>query len=152
MTKQVILYYSQHHGNTEKLVTELCKKAPEWTAVSLADTEKEYVDLSQCETIGFASGVYMAKPHQELIKYIEDNEKELQGKRVFVMLTSGSNQKSYGSQFVSYLEERGFTVDGCYQCKGWDTYGLWKYIGGISKNHPNKKDVEEGYKFLQQND
>lgn len=37
---------------------------------------------------------------------------------------------------------------GQYQCRGWDTFGIWKYINGIAKNHPNNIEIEKGIMFL----
>lgn len=148
MKNGIIFYCSEHHGNTEKLVKELCKNCQDMEAVSLMDQEVETIDLSVYDTVGFASGVYMAKPHHLLLKYIEEHKDQLHDKNIALILTSGSNQESYGRWFISYVSERGLRTAGCYQCKGWDTYGFWKYIGGIAKKHPNQKDVAAGQKFL----
>lgn len=149
MSRGMILYCSEHHENTEKLVKEVCKNCPEMKAVSLMNVEAEDVNLSDYETIGFASGVYKGKPHDFLLKYIEENKNVLQSKSIYTILTSGSNQGSYGRWFSSYIGERGLKTIGCYQCRGWDTYGLWRFIGGIAKKHPNRKDVEACTEFIQ---
>ena len=44
--------------------------------------------------------------------------------------------------------DRGCRVLGSFACKGYDTYGLFKYIGGISKSHPSHEDLEEAKEFV----
>ena len=36
---------------------------------------------------------------------------------------------------------------GRFQCKGFDTYGPFKLIGGIAKGHPDQKDIREAVEF-----
>ena len=59
MGKTAIAYYSQHHGNTKKLLDALKEYDP---ALELIDvTEKHEADLSVYDRIGFASGIYYLK-------------------------------------------------------------------------------------------
>lgn len=37
------------------------------------------------------------------------------------------------------VEERVCTFEGKYGCKGYNTYGSWKIIGGMNKNHSKNK-------------
>ena len=39
--------------------------------------------------------------------------------------------RAYGVEFKS-----------TYICKGYDTYGPFKLIGGIAKNHPNNDEIQ----------
>ena len=41
------------------------------------------------------------------------------------------------------------TVIGKFPCKGYDTYGLFKLVGGITKGHPNEKDLKEAVDFYE---
>ena len=53
-----IIYYSQHHGNTKKLIDAIASKYE----VTLIDATKDAdQDLSQYDLIGFASGIYYSK-------------------------------------------------------------------------------------------
>ena len=53
--KTAIVYYSQHHGNTKKLLDAIASK----DAVTLIDvTEQPDADLSAFDRIGFASGIF----------------------------------------------------------------------------------------------
>ena len=45
------------------------------------------------------------------------------------------------------LRERGFKIIGKFSCLGFNTYGPFKLIGGISKGRPNEKDLENARIF-----
>lgn len=142
----LILYCSCHHQNTETLVKKAAAQLPGIDIMPL--TECCVPDLSSYEFIGLASGIYMGKPHAALQSFLDTHKKELKGRRVFAFLTSGANQKKYGAAFSSLLESCGCTVLGHYQCKGFDTFGPWKFIGGIAKGHPDSGDIEAAAEFL----
>ena len=36
---------------------------------------------------------------------------------------------------------------GAYYCKGFDTYGPFKLIGGIAKGHPTEEEIEGAVRF-----
>ena len=38
-------------------------------------------------------------------------------------------------------------IVGEFDCRGFDTFGLLKVIGGISKGKPNEKDIEKAENF-----
>jgi len=48
------------------------------------------------------------------------------------------------------LIEKGFNIVGEFSCKGFDTFGMLKYIGGINKNRPNEKDLEKAKSFAEE--
>jgi flavodoxin len=47
------------------------------------------------------------------------------------------------------LSEKGFRIIGEFSCRGYDTFGPFKIIGGIRKDRPNKKDIEQARNFAQ---
>ena len=64
-----IVYYSQHHGNTKKLLDAIKEYDPD---VKLIDTTKTKVeDLSPYDRIGIASGIYFRKFNKDLTEYIK---------------------------------------------------------------------------------
>ena len=46
--------------------------------------------------------------------------------------------------------ERRCQVLGTFGCKGCDTFGPFKLVGGIAKGHPNEKDMENARRFYQE--
>ncbi|MDD3570508.1 MAG: flavodoxin domain-containing protein [Lachnospiraceae bacterium] len=148
MNKCIILYYSQHHQNIKKILLQIAESYPDISLVSL--TPETFPNFSEYDLIGFASGIYMGKPHSSILNFVDTQQKLLQGKKVFTILTSGSNQKNYGKFFHTFLLNHGCQVLGGYQCKGFDTYGIFKFIGGTAKGHPNNGDISKAVSFIKQ--
>ena len=92
--KTIILYYSNHHGNTKKLVDAIAAADPE--NVELLDVTKAGPkDLSGYEWIGVASGIYAGSFGKPLLKYMKENLPA--GKNVFIIFTSAMNAERLGS-------------------------------------------------------
>lgn len=142
--KKIIIYASSHHQNTKKVVEAICQM-DEITAYNVSDAE--LLDLEDYDYIGIASGMYMAKIAEPLYQYLQKNKEKLKGKKVFTIYTSGSGNKKYQKTFDEIIRELNMNSMGAFSCKGFDTYGFWKVIGGISKNHPNAKDLENAKNF-----
>lgn len=45
------------------------------------------------------------------------------------------------------LIQKGFTIKGEFLCPGFETFGLFKLIGGFRKGRPNVKDLEKARAF-----
>lgn len=140
MKKTAIIYSSIHHKNTENLVKNV-------DGIDIYKTnEKNNIDLSKYDLVGFASGIYMGKFHKKIVNFIYDHLQELND--IFLVYTSGTGIKKYGKDFQKKLEKSGLNVIDVFSCKGFDTYGFWRLIGGISKEHPNKKDMQKFELFI----
>ena len=44
-------------------------------------------------------------------------------------------------------EEKNCRCLGVFYCKGFDTFGPFKLVGGINKNRPNTEDMEQAVPF-----
>lgn len=140
MKRSLIVYESGHHDNTQKVVESIAQKyKARMERVSDADKIK---DLEQYEVFLFASGIYHGKPGPNLISFIKKNAKKIYNKKVLLLLTSGTNNKKYMHEFKKELEKYDINVDEDYQCLGYDTFGPWKFMGGIAKNHPNIDEMQ----------
>lgn len=141
MSNCLALFDSTHHGNTERLIQKLVSK---FNINSINVNEINGNDnFSQYEIYVFASGVYHGKPSSKILKFIEENATLINQKKVFLVLTSGSKNPKYLEYFKEELSNYGIRTDETYHCLGFDTFGLFKLIGGIAKNHPDEKDMEE---------
>ena len=139
--RKVIVYSSVHHGNTEILV----KGITEGGQVDLIDAIKQpNADLSSYDMIGFASGIYFSKFHQSILGFAEKNLPD--DKRVFLICTYGgsANYKS----IEQILDRKHSTVIAKFGCKGYDTFGPFKLVGGIAKGHPDEKDIKNAVEFV----
>lgn len=139
--RKAIVYASVHHGNTEKLV----KRIAEACQVDLIDTVKQQeADLSDYDMIGFASGIYYSKFHQSILKFAEKNTPE--DKKVFLICTYGGSENYKSIEQI--LEKKHASVIGKFGCKGYDTFGPFKLVGGIAKGHPDEEDIKNAVDFV----
>ncbi len=141
--KIIIIYSSKHHGNTEKLV----KGVAEGKGIDIfnADESKD-IELSQYDLIGFASGIDFGKFYPDVIGVAQ---KLPENKNVFAMFTCASVNQKMGEQIHEIAKLRKCRFLGKYGCKGYNTYGPLKLIGGMNKNHPNEKEIKEAKKFIE---
>lgn len=147
--KNLIIYASIHHGNTEKIAREM-GSVLDARLVKFHDITQE--DIEKADIIGFGSGIYFTKFHKRLINLVKGLP-EMKRKKAFFFSTSGMKgnnllNKSH-DKFRKILEEKNFKILGDFNCPGYDTYGVLKFIGGIHKGRPNQKDLEEARKFAE---
>ncbi len=141
--KTCIIYYSKHRGNTKKLLDAIKAVDPE---VELIDaTEKREADLNVYERIGFASGVYYGKFAEQVLTFAKVNLPPQ--KDVFFIATAGNPMKSNFNSIASVADDKQSKELGRFQCKGVDTFGPFKLVGGIQKGHPTAGEVTEAVNF-----
>lgn len=140
--KVLVVYNSVHHGNTEKIAKVI---TDELKAKMVKPTEEEVNKLSEYDLIGFGSGIYMGKHHESILQLVEKLA-AVKDKKAFVFCTSGS-LKNYDEPLKEKLTAKGFQVAGEFSCKGFDTYGPFKLIGGINKGRPNEEDCRKAQEF-----
>ena len=68
--KVAIAYYSQHHGNTKKLLDAI-KTLGDVTLINVVECKE--ADLSDYDIIGFASGTYYGKFNKRVIEFAKKN-------------------------------------------------------------------------------
>lgn len=141
--KAAIVFYSKHHGNTKKLLDEIAKSGD----VTLIDASAvSDADLSGYELIGFASGIYFGKMNEKVIEFARKCLPE--NKKVFFIFTCGSMGKSYTKSIKDIAVSKSADILGEYGCRGFDTYGPFKLVGGIAKGHPDDKDISGAAEFF----
>ena len=147
--KTIILYYSNHHGNTKKLVDAIQASDPENVEI-LDVTTAGPKDLSGYDLIGVASGIYAGNFGKPLLNYMSENLPA--GKKVFILFTSAMNRASLSSSAKKVIEEKKCQAVGqysCpgYSCPGYNTFGPFKLIGGTAKGHPTKEELDAAVEF-----
>lgn len=143
--KVALVYASVHHKNTEKIVQAIAEKHPE---VTLIDATKTILkDMASYDMIGFASGIFYGKLHKSLLKFITDNLPA--HKKTFIIYSCGQDSSSYIKTAKELIKSKEASFTGCYSCPGYDTWGPFKLIGGINKNHPDETDVQGAIKFYE---
>ena len=115
-----------------------------------ADTYKAYEivpdKIQKYDLIGFGSGIYFFRHHKNLLKFVDDLPKA--NKKAFIFSTyGGGSPKFYHEALRKRLMARKFKILGEFSCKGFDTFGPLKLIGGINKGKPDENDLENARKF-----
>jgi flavodoxin len=138
---KAIIYASVHHGNTKKVVEAIAKECN----VELIDaTQVKEKDLRGYDAVGFASGIYYSKFHQSVLNFASVNLP--QDKKVFYICTNGGNA-SYKS--IEEIAKRKNAIEiGRFSCKGYDTFGPFKLVGGLAKGHPDENDLKNAVEFF----
>lgn len=140
--KTAIVYYSKHHSNTKKVLDALC----ETNDITLIDVTKvKEADLSSYDLIGFASGIYYSKFHKSVLSFAKNNMPV--GKKTFFISTYGVKKDGYTNAIREIVSEKSAEVLGEYGCLGFNTFGPFKLIGGIAKNHPDNTDIKNAIDF-----
>jgi flavodoxin len=145
MKKTAIVYYSEHHGNTRKVVEAIAAAHEEVTLIDAAT--KIEVDLSGYERIGFASGIYGGQFAKKLLTFAQINLPDR--KETFIIYTSAMNGKKYGDDLRQLLDKRNARVLGTWHTKGYCTFGPLKLIGGAFKGKPGEAELQEAVRFYE---
>lgn len=144
MKKVVLVYASMHHGNTYKLVKAITDK---YDIKCIDATVEKKVDLSEYDMIGFASGIDFGKFYEPIEQFAKEN---LPMKReVFFLYTCAMVREGFTNSMKEIALEKKAIFLGEYGCKGFNTYGPWKVIGGMNKNHPTKEEIEGAISFYE---
>ena len=143
--KTAICYYSRHHGNTLKVVEAM---AGEGEADLIDVTSRQAVRLEEYDCVGFASGIYGFGFHKAVTAFARQYLP--QGKPVFFVYTYGGARGTGARAAAEVAKEKDCPVLGEFSCKGFDTYGPFKLVGGIAKGHPDERDLENARKFYRE--
>lgn len=143
--KTVIIYYSKHHGNTKKVIDAIAKN-DDITFIDAVKTDK--INLEEYDLIGFASGIYYSKFHKSVLKFAENNLPF--NKNVFFVYTYGVKKTGYTKAINEIAANKASNILGEYGCLGYNTFGPFKLIGGIAKDHPDNNELSKAAEFYKQ--
>lgn len=144
MARTAIIYASKHHGNTLRVV----KAISERNDVVLIDAEtQKQEDLSNYDFIGFASGIDFGKFYPSVEGFLKDHLPK--NKKVFFLYTCAKKNSKFTERMKREALDKGAEIVGEYGCRGYNTYGPWKVIGGMNKNHPTQEELEEAVRFYE---
>lgn len=143
--KTAVCYYSRHHGNTRKVLEAMAEEGD----LDLIDvTACQSVRLEEYDCVGFASGVYFGKFQESVLTFARQHLPA--GKPVFFVYTYGGAKGSGAKDLEDIAREKESLLLGEFSCRGYDTFGPFKLVGGIAKGHPNGRDLENARKFYRE--
>ncbi len=142
--KVAICYYSRHHGNTVRLLEAMAQGRED---VELFDVAGQVdFDPARYDVIGFASGIYFGKFHQSVIDFARQHFPV--GGKTFFVFTGGASSARHSDAIRAAIADRAPQVLGQFFCKGYDTFGPFKLVGGIAKGRPNSADLRSARDFF----
>ncbi|MGC9517090.1 MAG: flavodoxin family protein [Methanomicrobiales archaeon] len=145
--KSLLVLYSYHHRNTEKVAKVLAEVLD---AIIKWPQEINPEEIQEYDLVGFGSGIYGAKHHESILE-LADELPEVNNRNAFLFSTSGITGKSKASEDHATLREKlefkGYIIVDEFQCKGFNTNSFLKLFGGINKGRPNVDDLKNAEKF-----
>ncbi len=144
MKKTAIIYASTHHGNTLKLVDAICQK---YSVTRIDARVQQHTDLTEYQLIGFASGIEFGKCYDAVERFLKENLP--QNRQVFFLYTCASVRQGFTRTLREEARKKQAVILGEYGCKGFNTYGPWKLIGGMNKGHPSAEEIADAVRFFE---
>ena len=148
MSGVCIVYSSTHHKNTEKVLNKIKEKYPETVLIKAADFSP--ADFTRYEAIGFASGIFYSKFAKPINALFEQALKS-SVQKLFFIYTAGAPNAGFDKTLQKRTEQSGKICIGVFGCKGFDTFGPFKLIGGLNKGCPNENDLKNAIDFFEKN-
>jgi len=146
-----IFCVSIHHGNTLKIARTISEVL---SAEILKPEDMDPADaVKRYDLIGLGSGIYYGRPHKLLLEFAERLPRA-SGKPVFIFSTSGLPKvpllHDYHKPLIGVLRKRGFRIIGEFTCRGYNTHGILRSLGGMNKGRPSHADLEKAKRFAEE--
>ncbi len=68
---------------------------------------------------------------------------------VYALFTCARDNGKYGDEIRDIAGRQGCLYYGKFGCKGYNTYGLWKRIGGMNRQHPSEAELAQALAFYE---
>ena len=147
--KSLLILYSCHHNNTEKIANVFAKVLDAQIKTPQQINSEE---LQEYSLIGFGSGIYGEKHHNILLD-LADKLPQVTNKKVFIFSTSAIMGEAKVAKDHSMLREKlqskGYMIVDEFSCKGFNTNSFLKLFGGMNKGRPNAEDLKHAEEFAQ---
>jgi len=99
------------------------------------------------DIIGFASGIYYGKFLKVLLTSARQNLP--QRMKTFFVFTTGNPDKKATASIREAVAEKNPIILGGHGCKGFNMFGLFKLVGGITKGYPDTRKLQKTKEVFQ---
>lgn len=149
--RAVMILASARGGNTEKVAWAM---APALGARILPPAEAKTADLSAFAIVGFGSGIIDQAHHTALLSFV-DSLPPQNGRKAFIFSTSGVSRQFALKHDIDdphdllrgKLVQKGFSIEGEFNCAGFNANSFLKIFGGMNKGKPNQQDLARAEAF-----
>jgi flavodoxin len=145
--KSLLVLYSYHHNNTEKIANVIAKVLD---AQIKTPQQVDPEELQEYGLIGFGSGIYGAQHHEALLD-LADRLPQVTNRKAFIFSTCGTKwevDKNHLS-LKEKLQSKVYMIVDEFTCLGFNTNSFMKYLGGANKGRPNAEDLKHAEEFAQ---
>ncbi len=141
----LIVCVSEHHGNTHKVARAL---AEVMHAEVIEPEDVDVAEFHRYDLVGFGSGIYFGTAHQRLAQLI-DRLPHGAGRSAFTFSTSGMFLVPWMgmSNVRDRLRDKGYNLLGDFNCRGFDTVGPLRFLGGLNRGRPDEADLTRARRF-----
>ena len=147
MKKSLVIVYSYHHNNTEKVADVMAKNLGCEKAYL---DEKYYEEIPDYDIVGFGAGIDSAKHYAPMLDFAR-KLRPVHNKKAFIFSTSAilgeKKVKKDHTALRDILISKGYEIVDEFACKGYNTNSFLKYIGGINKGRPSAEDLQNAADF-----
>lgn len=147
--KSIIIVYSYHHKNTEKLAYAMADRLE--AAVQYPENTDASA-LQEYDLLGFGAGIDSGKHYAQLLTFAGELP-ETDNKKAFIFSTCGvgGKKKMYNDHKAlrDILTAKGYNIVDEFSCVGYNTNSFLKYFGGLNKNRPNAEDLQKAADFAE---
>ena len=145
--RTLLVLYSYHHMNTEKVARAMAKVLD---AEIRTPEEADPEELQEYGLVGFGSGIYGERHHKRLLD-LADRLPRVTNKKAFIFSTSaimGEDKVAKDhKQLRERLESKGYQIVDEFACKGFNTNSFLRHFGGMNKGRPNADDLRHAEEF-----
>lgn len=144
--KTLIICSSPSHGNTRRVADRIAEVLE---AEVVAPQQVTVDTIADYDLVGFGSGIYFAAVDRGLRRLV-DRLPHVEGAPAFTFFTSGAPELpwvSYSKPLRRQLASKGFRLLDSFSCRGLDTVGPLRFIGGVNKGRPNDADLAAAAEF-----
>jgi len=145
--KTLIIVYSYHHHNTEKIANAMAKVLD---ATIKTPQQVDPAELEIYDCIGFGSGIDSGKHYRPLLELVESLPTML-NKKAFIFSTSAISNRAKIAEdhrcLREKLHQKGFFIVDEFGCLGFNTNSFLKWFGGMNKGRPNTEDLLQAEEF-----
>lgn len=146
LNMKTLIIYMSLGGNT-KNIAQAMADAIGADIINSQDVDAD--NISQYELIGFGSGIYAGKHHQDLFDLMP-KLKINQNAQAFIFSTSGAPENEMEKNHLALKKAialKGMKLAGEFNCPGQGSWGIFKFIG-FNKNRPNQQDIQNAKEFI----
>ena len=152
--KSLVVVFSYHHGNTEK-IAHACAKVLGAEVKTPQQVKPE--EIAEYDLVGFGSGIYSATFDPSVLD-LADRLPRAGTTKAFLFSTYGAPAFIANREFIEKnhqqirekLQAKGYTITGEFGCAGWNTNSFLKYFGGLNKGRPDANDLQNAEAFARQ--